>query len=351
MIPFFRKIRKQFADDNMPVKYMRYAIGEIVLVVIGILIALQINNWNENRKNKKHFKVTLDHLYTSIKVDLDILYYNQNALKDQIALVDEILVNFDNIESQLLINMLFYIETDPNLYSSETSFHLSNLTINPGNKIQNDIIKRITTFANNEWWNSYFLTSNKARENYIEPILKDSDIPIIPVSFGFSPLDENLSYTHVFSKKDIEDVRSLFFLRKFQNALNISKLNKTDLSGGLLIFIEDNKSILSLIKKYYPEVQLLYENIGIVGDALESGWFKSVPMTLIDEKEVVWEIKIRLNKGQIKFRANDSWTQNWGENSYSPGSLLMHGKNIQVEEGFYLIRINLSKNDYFVKSL
>jgi len=47
MIPFFRKIRKKMADDNKPLKYMRYAIGEIVLVVIGILIALQINNWNQ----------------------------------------------------------------------------------------------------------------------------------------------------------------------------------------------------------------------------------------------------------------------------------------------------------------
>jgi len=45
MIPFFRRIRKKMADDNKPIKYMRYAIGEIVLVVIGILIALQINNW------------------------------------------------------------------------------------------------------------------------------------------------------------------------------------------------------------------------------------------------------------------------------------------------------------------
>jgi hypothetical protein len=51
MIPFFRKIRKKMADDNKPLKYARYAIGEIVLVVIGILIALQINNWNEAKKN------------------------------------------------------------------------------------------------------------------------------------------------------------------------------------------------------------------------------------------------------------------------------------------------------------
>jgi hypothetical protein len=43
MIPFFRRIRKKMADDNKPVKYMRYAFGEILLVVIGILIVLQIN--------------------------------------------------------------------------------------------------------------------------------------------------------------------------------------------------------------------------------------------------------------------------------------------------------------------
>ena len=50
MINFFRKKRKKMADDNKAIKYTRYAIGEIVLVVIGILIALSINNWNEQRK-------------------------------------------------------------------------------------------------------------------------------------------------------------------------------------------------------------------------------------------------------------------------------------------------------------
>jgi hypothetical protein len=53
MINFFRKIRKKMADDNKPLKYMRYAIGEIALLVIGILIALQINTWNEERKDSK----------------------------------------------------------------------------------------------------------------------------------------------------------------------------------------------------------------------------------------------------------------------------------------------------------
>jgi hypothetical protein len=65
MINFFRRIRKKMADNNKPMMYMRYAIGEIVLVVIGILIALQINNWNEVRKDR----ATEQELLKSLKID------------------------------------------------------------------------------------------------------------------------------------------------------------------------------------------------------------------------------------------------------------------------------------------
>ena len=68
MIPFFRKIRKKLADDNKPMKYMRYAIGEILLVVIGILIALQVNTWNEARKTRNK---ELNYL-SNIKSDLQL---------------------------------------------------------------------------------------------------------------------------------------------------------------------------------------------------------------------------------------------------------------------------------------
>ena len=51
MIKFFRKIRQNMINENKTGKYLKYAIGEIVLVVIGILIALSINNWNDSRKD------------------------------------------------------------------------------------------------------------------------------------------------------------------------------------------------------------------------------------------------------------------------------------------------------------
>ena len=70
MIPVFRKIRKKMADDNKPLKYLRYAIGEILLVVIGILIALSINNWNESQKMNKWEQRFLIDLKSELKSNL-----------------------------------------------------------------------------------------------------------------------------------------------------------------------------------------------------------------------------------------------------------------------------------------
>lgn len=52
MIKFFRNIRKKLLSEGKTSRYLTYAVGEIILVVIGILIALQINNWNETRKHR-----------------------------------------------------------------------------------------------------------------------------------------------------------------------------------------------------------------------------------------------------------------------------------------------------------
>ena len=81
MIKFFRHVRKSLLMENKTGRYFKYAIGEIVLVVIGILIALQINNWNENRKSN-HFEIKiLKEIKASMQLDLE---RNQDILKERI---------------------------------------------------------------------------------------------------------------------------------------------------------------------------------------------------------------------------------------------------------------------------
>lgn len=76
MIKFFRHIRQNLIMENKTSKYFKYAIGEIILVVIGILIALQINNWNENRLQNQ----TLENIYSIIAEDLKNDIEDTNAI-------------------------------------------------------------------------------------------------------------------------------------------------------------------------------------------------------------------------------------------------------------------------------
>jgi hypothetical protein len=73
MLKLFRKIRENLLKENKTAKYLKYAFGEIVLVVIGILIALQINNWNENRKSTKTEIYVLNEILSNLNEDAMIL--------------------------------------------------------------------------------------------------------------------------------------------------------------------------------------------------------------------------------------------------------------------------------------
>ena len=96
--------------ENKTGTYFKYAIGEIVLVVIGILIALSINNWNETNKNEREQIVFLNNLKNDLKNDLiqldQILKFQKeklskvNELKDQLLSIKD----FEKIE-QLLVNL------------------------------------------------------------------------------------------------------------------------------------------------------------------------------------------------------------------------------------------------------
>ncbi len=73
MIKFFRRIRYDLMEKNKTGKYLKYAIGEIVLVVIGILIALQVNNWNEQRKLETQELIYLKRLKKEL--ESDVVYF------------------------------------------------------------------------------------------------------------------------------------------------------------------------------------------------------------------------------------------------------------------------------------
>jgi hypothetical protein len=103
MIKFFRHIRQSLLMENKTGKptlptgrYLKYAIGEIVLVVIGILIALQINNWNEQRKDRTKEHILLKQLHEDYQADLVQLEEKMATREKMIASGVALLEAFDD---------------------------------------------------------------------------------------------------------------------------------------------------------------------------------------------------------------------------------------------------------------
>lgn len=90
MIRFFRTIRQNLLAQGRVARYFTYAIGEIVLVVIGILIALQINMWNESRKNNKLKDIYILSLIKDLETDVNHFGYCLDLAMEENQRIDSI---------------------------------------------------------------------------------------------------------------------------------------------------------------------------------------------------------------------------------------------------------------------
>jgi hypothetical protein len=151
MIKFFRHIRKQLLSKNKTGTYLKYAIGEIVLVVVGILIALQINNWNEEKKKTQLEKVYLNRLYNELNKDI-ITFSSEiqrleennvkivnftNALNDE-SYNDSLLVKLTN---EFMIYGTTYPMFNPSTSTFEDLSSTGNLSVISKTELRDSIVK------------------------------------------------------------------------------------------------------------------------------------------------------------------------------------------------------------------
>ena len=149
MINFFRKTRKKMADDNRPLKYLRYAIGEIILVVIGILIALQINNWNENKKTHRIQQNNLQLIKAEMTNNLQAVAVAKKDLSRTIASSRDLINlinthnNLKNIEERELSSLIAGLVRD-DVQAFLENGAMNQLIASDGLKnIENDSIRNI----------------------------------------------------------------------------------------------------------------------------------------------------------------------------------------------------------------
>ena len=143
MIKFFRHIRRSLINSNQMGKYFKYAIGEILLVVIGILIALQINNWNENKKQRNQELHYLKNIQTDVQMNIAHIDAYIATRNDAAAAASKILEHY---EGKPILDYEAFASEAISIYTWRKFFQINNTfqeLMNSGNLalIANDSIK------------------------------------------------------------------------------------------------------------------------------------------------------------------------------------------------------------------
>ncbi|WP_194775307.1 DUF6090 family protein [Pararhodonellum marinum] len=161
MLKIFRTIRQKLLHEGKIANYIKYAIGEILLVVIGILIALQINTWNENRKLDQQEKSYLNRLIRENKSDvltfaaeIERLEKNNekianfsNAFKDSDS-SDSLLVHS---ASEFMIYGSLYPRFNPSVSTYEDLSSTGNLGIIKDTGLRDQIVTHYQSYQAVEW--------------------------------------------------------------------------------------------------------------------------------------------------------------------------------------------------------
>jgi hypothetical protein len=226
MIKFFRIIRQNSLMENKTGKYFKYAIGEIVLVVIGILIALSINNWNENQKNAQWEQRFLKDLRNELQSDLSQLNnsYEIQAKKGQTLKNLMQLIQKGNSDKKSEIDSVFVSTqfVNPTFFPT-TGVYDSGVASGKIENIKNDSLKYMITNLYNhyykrlvyngeildgvvgkvDWEKSKFYNPNKKQIKSWESVL-DSEF--------YNQMDylmhQNIVYTKI-SKANIDQIKNV----------------------------------------------------------------------------------------------------------------------------------------------
>ena len=208
MLKFFRRIRQSLLSENKFSKYLIYAIGEIILVVIGILIALQINNWNEQKKLEQREATILRELHEDFKSNKEQLDSIIQFNKETIRACQKVLLLSKSIDlKKLKSDKTNFQRLDSLMYYHNLAF--ANKSFNPKTGTVNSLINSSTfEIIKNDSLRRYLLSWNDVLNDYLEEERFNWD-------FLFNEVQPWMRATYDFSNpRSEQNLRALFSPRQ-----------------------------------------------------------------------------------------------------------------------------------------
>jgi hypothetical protein len=242
MIKFFRKIRQKLLQQNRITQYLTYSIGEIFLVVIGILIALQINNANEAYKAKQSERAVLNNLIQDLRAD-SLSFSDNLATLNKINNLHQVLYEIGvkgmdlEIENPNLIRFQIYynpvaIKNDP-FVAGKISSESIRKEINTYSRFLKDLDDTYAQYA-------------ELLENRVRVFLADKKIHQLSNWF------ENKAYTKQEVSFEFVDKSGLILLSKtpeFQQLLLEASIKSKNTESNIKQVLTQNQKLKELIQK------------------------------------------------------------------------------------------------------
>jgi len=245
MIKFFRKTRQKLINEGSLKRYLKYSIGEVLLVVIGILLALQVNNLNLNRNNKITESIYIDRLTNELVLEIE--YYKD--LRTKFIQKEKRLKRIINIwqsDKGTVLDSLQYIndfnqagEIDP-WYNAPITWNqliqTGDLKLLKDQEIvdalykHNNLAKRI---ADNYLMHPMTMT-NKARENWTEPFINEN-LNVFFYSSGIPQIPSTEVYHQIWQNKN--KYLQLYIEIAFVSLIQSEHLKELIESGESLLFL------------------------------------------------------------------------------------------------------------------
>ena len=257
MIKFFRTIRKNLLTEGKSANYLKYAIGEIVLVVIGILIALQINNWNEHRKQQNEEIETLKNIRSDFANTI-IEFEENNAFRERIISSTNILYSIintnqnsyskkqlDSIISELFVNPTYNGQSE----TLNILFNSGKINIIDNNDIKNALViwpQQVEDMTEDE------IYSSNVVYNSLVPILKRY-VPILDIVNALNFKFKLSNYTE--PSPFTSDYQSLFRDKEFESTLATRQIPITVSLIQTKQLIVTAKEIIALIDKEIEQLK------------------------------------------------------------------------------------------------
>ena len=242
MINFFRKIRQQLLSDSQVSKYFVYALGEIILVVIGILIALQINNWNEYHNERITEEKLLEEVVENLKA---------NTLRLQ-SMIDR--CTEDNQSADIIISAI----THKLPYSDSLDAHFY-LALNP---VDEGSFLSFVGYESLKNVGFEIIHTNQVKKeviNLFEGIYRELQAKYNRVTFNTTPKLNNFREQHFIFQLDSAtqrlghkplDFDLIINDKKFKSKLEETKGVRPWINESLNMSLEKTRSVLKLLEDH-----------------------------------------------------------------------------------------------------